>query len=121
MKNLVLIFALVILSAGCLMAQTTVSKNKKITEDEVPSSVVTAFRKDFPRAEQGSWLIYYSQTLEGSKILIKPKWYAYVVKGSDGKAEAQYTPDGKLASSRGMGKDKALDASGKAAATSGKE
>lgn len=119
MKNLFLISALVVLSLGSVSAQTSVAKNKKISEDEVPSNVLTAFRKDFPRAEQGTWTIYYNQSLAGSKISITPKWYSYAVKGSDGKAEAQYTPDGKLERSKGMGKDRGEQASDKAGSTKG--
>lgn len=119
MKNLFLISALVLLTLGSLSAQTSVAKNKKISEDEVPSTVLAAFKKDFPQADPGTWTIYYNQSLAGSKITITPKWYGYIVKGSDGKAEAQYTPAGKLDRSRGMGKDKGDMASDKTEATKG--
>lgn len=119
MKNLFLISALVLLTLGSVSAQTSVAKNKKISEDEVPSSVLAAFKKDFPNAEAGTWTIYYNQSLAGSKISITPKWYGYTVKGTEGKAEAQYTPDGKLDRSRGMGKDKGAVASDKTGTTRG--
>jgi len=105
MKKLTVILFLSCISCVVAMAQG-VMKNKKISEDEVPASVLTSFKKEYPNAPVGSWTIFYKQSLDGTRLTVTPQFYSYIAKGTNGKSEAQYNPNGKLERARGFGKDK---------------
>lgn len=103
MKYILSVVVIVLAVTGA-SAQSGILKNKKISQDEVPASVATSFKKDFPAASEGTWSVFFTQNLDGSAVVVTPKWYIFTEKG-DHKAVAQYSPAGKLERSKGMGKD----------------
>jgi hypothetical protein len=104
MKYILSIVVLVLAVSAASAQATSILKNKKITQDEVPANVSSALKKDFPAATEGSWSVFFTQSLEGSSVVVTPKWYIFTAKG-DHKAVVQYSPAGKLERSKGMGKD----------------
>jgi hypothetical protein len=117
MKYLVTFFLFSFLALGTVTAQTGILKNKKITNDELPAAIGAAFKKDFPTQLDGSWSVFFTQHLNGNAVAITPKWYIFSVKG-DHKAMAQYSPNGKLEKSKGMGNDTGEDLAGAAKSSS---
>jgi hypothetical protein len=99
MKKQIIILFFFLLLAQVSFSQD-VMKNKKISTDEVPTVVASAFKKDFPEAE-GKWSVFYTQQLNGSNAVLTPKWYLFALNG-DMKSVAQYSPSGKLERSKGM-------------------
>jgi hypothetical protein len=103
MKTSLMIITCVVLTITSLQAQSVARETVQVTEDQVPMVVRQAFEKDFGTIPVGGiWSAYIVKELEGSRVVAKPLWYSYSHGKKANKIEVRFTPQGEVASTKGV-------------------
>jgi hypothetical protein len=103
MKKSILLLLFLVGGATFASAQS-LTKTEKINTEQVPVAILKAFENDFGKVpEGGHWLAHFAVEQDGIRSVAKPLFYIYRNKSE--KIDVQYTPAGKLESSKGIEKN----------------
>src|SRR5262245_60196357 len=92
---LTLVLAVVIGSASAQGIQRT----KRVTQAEVPVTIVQSLEKDFNITDPGNWKVQYRQNVNSS---IAVQYYIFAGENQGKKVEIFYKPDGTVDHAKGI-------------------
>lgn len=98
---IVALFALFVCGGTAFAQKSTFEKSKKLTDSEVPVSVVKAFQQEHSDLQdKGYWKLYYTEKTENGKTTFTPERYTYNAKKDGEKIVLTYSSDGVLESTK---------------------
>ncbi|WP_339790144.1 hypothetical protein [uncultured Imperialibacter sp.] len=114
MKTFKLTIAMLLISAVWSYAQTIpMTMFEKIENNQVPAAVLKTFETEFGQVkndiQKGAWYAHFEHTVDkpadqgtaGTSRAI-PLHYSYIGKMDGRKVEIKFTPEGKLATTKGL-------------------
>lgn len=98
---IVALFALFVCGGTAFAQKSTFEKSKKLTDSEVPVSVVKSFQQEHSDLQdKGYWKLYYTEKTENGKTTFTPERYTYNAKKDGEKIVLTYSSDGVLESTK---------------------
>ncbi len=94
------IFTLAFVAVVASVSAQTIQRTRRITQEEVPVSIVQSLQKDFNVADKGSWRLYYRENTVNATLA--PQFYVFSGKSEGKKVEIYYNPDGSVDHAKGI-------------------
>jgi hypothetical protein len=96
--GLILTLAFVVVAASA--SAQTVQRTRRVTQEEVPVTIVQSLQKDFNVGNKGGWRVYYTENTANATVAAQ--FYVFTGKSDGKKIEIYYNPDGTVDHAKGV-------------------